>query len=536
MLAHARLASPMACVTSSLVRKIATVYVASAFLLAILHRTTSTRRSGLAAAHWHQPPTPALHDVPPPPPPPPLPQASVPSDAHEDDLRFDYEVYAGRQPTAHAPYVLADNHSSSVVLLERHLHKNGGSTMRDLFYRNEMLGECLYWGYTSYDWQWRHVMRALRAYVQAIAEPNPPRGVRLCAEVHYPAGGFNMTELAALRELMHSASLLSHQTSRLVLVTRLRRPADLYNSFYRWAVLPKQRKDPARWGHDCETWAPPNLQTALLHKPQLADAAELQSPSSAQRKRIFADVSEATYRLVQQMLHDFDVVGTLDDFDATLLLISDLTGLPHLLYQQRTPRKRDEFTGDEIEPPLQQDERDAGTSCTSSHVQALAPWDVALYDEFSTAFARRISAQGADFQRRLVSFKAAMRAQSQTSATGQASDDDAQRPDCRSSKSAVKYLLRTEKQAFRCPHEMQLDQPTAQRFCRAVQDTRVVICAWQLPNGSFPDESETKRRRSDYDRRNYCWSQYQKQRKADASLEERVLKEELARCSNGTRE
>lgn len=311
----------------------------------------------------------------------------------------------------------------------------------------------------------------------------------------------------------------------------------MYNSFYRWTVFPKQRKDPVRWGRDCGTWAPPNLQTALLHNPQLADAAELQSPTSSQRNRVFADVSEVTYRLVQQMLYGFDVVGTLEDFDATLLLISDLTGLPHLLYEQRTPKKQDKYTGDELEP-LKHGERgnsSASTSCTSSHVQTLAPWDVALYDEFSAAFARRVSAQGAGFHRRLASFKAARRARTQKTGTPEMRDD-APRPDCRSSKSAVKYLLRAEKQAFRCPHEMQLDQPAAQRLCRAVHDTRVVICAWQLPNGSFPNASETARRRSDYDRRGFCWSQYQKQRKADPSLEERALKEELARCSNGTQE
>jgi len=38
------------------------------------------------------------------------------------------------------------------VVIDRHVHKNGGSTMRDIFLENERLGYGIYQGYTQQTW------------------------------------------------------------------------------------------------------------------------------------------------------------------------------------------------------------------------------------------------------------------------------------------------------------------------------------------------------------------------------------------------
>lgn len=114
-----------------------------------------------------------------------------------------------------------------VFLIDRHVHKNGGSTMRELFLANEARGECIYWGYSAYGFEWRSVKQSLLEYLhdrsgQAEGGGSPAPTLRICAEVHYPAGGFNVTELSELRSQLLPAPTLRPTRGP----TRARHPCD----------------------------------------------------------------------------------------------------------------------------------------------------------------------------------------------------------------------------------------------------------------------------------------------------------------------
>ena len=59
------------------------------------------------------------------------------------------------------------------IIVDRHTHKNGGSTVRDIFLENERLGYGLYQGYTQLGWNsdWRNVRRLADA---AVGEGRTP--------------------------------------------------------------------------------------------------------------------------------------------------------------------------------------------------------------------------------------------------------------------------------------------------------------------------------------------------------------------------
>ena len=88
---------------------------------------------------------------------------------------------------ASAPYLRTPLPSCSIVV-DRHTHKNGGSTMRDLFMRNELLDAWMYWGYGL-----AHVERVVDGLLQLLLGSSNRSctdwagrpALRLAAELHY---------------------------------------------------------------------------------------------------------------------------------------------------------------------------------------------------------------------------------------------------------------------------------------------------------------------------------------------------------------
>ena len=65
------------------------------------------------------------------------------------------------------------------IWLDRHLHKNGGSTIREVMLRNEEAGNCIYWGYGQTREGWKSTMSLLMALDGSEAKlPS------LCIEAH----------------------------------------------------------------------------------------------------------------------------------------------------------------------------------------------------------------------------------------------------------------------------------------------------------------------------------------------------------------
>ena len=157
------------------------------------------------------------------------------------------------------PYGPASN--SCGLVLDRHVPKNAGTTVRSMLRLNARRGSCEYIGYDmGRTWTSRvgfnHTSLA-ELTAELNAEPPPQR--RLCAEAHMVAGSF-WSDLATLR-----SGSFAH-VCRVVVMVRVREPYSWYRSFYDWAARPRQRTGDARWGENFTDWVPPNMQSRyLLH-------------------------------------------------------------------------------------------------------------------------------------------------------------------------------------------------------------------------------------------------------------------------------
>ena len=176
-------------------------------------------------------------------------------------------------------------------------------------------------------------------------------------------------------------------------------------------------------------WAPPNLQSSLLLTPYHATFAEklgarairtaegnakracfsafddTARPHHTGRFDVGRPVGAARVALLRRVLRSFDLVGLLERFDETLLLMADLTGLQRLLVQRRRPVP----TGphDSLPPSAEQICPDR-VACAAA-IAARAPVDVMVYAEVARTFDAAVTAQGVGFGRRLMLLKKARR-------------------------------------------------------------------------------------------------------------------------------
>ena len=130
-----------------------------------------------------------------------------------------------------------------VLWLDRHLHKNGGSTMREVMLRNEEAGNCLYWGYALTNEGWASVMQYLRS-----VNSSHQRLPSLCMEEHASTASVQFI-LKHLPQLIELRAHYQRHGVRLpiVLTTRVREPLSYYLSFYRWRVrAPTRRRNGRR--------------------------------------------------------------------------------------------------------------------------------------------------------------------------------------------------------------------------------------------------------------------------------------------------
>jgi hypothetical protein len=173
-------------------------------------------------------------------------------------------VPAALPPSARPPLIL---------WIDRHLHKNGGSTVREVMLRNEEAGHCVYYGYQQTAEGWRALLRELRAI-----NGSTPRLPALCIEAHASTASTDWTSrrLPAMLELRARLASLA-VPARIVVSTRVREPLEYYLSFYRWRIAGMQRANNTirlsatrtvvnPIGSTFLEWSPLNLQaTGLLH-------------------------------------------------------------------------------------------------------------------------------------------------------------------------------------------------------------------------------------------------------------------------------
>lgn len=305
-------------------------------------------------------------------------------------------------------------------VMDRHNHKTGGSSMRDVLNANQGRGNCLYWGYGPEATYWDGFLNALihpRAGDDEVA-------CQLCVEMHFPIAYF--TE--AFPKLLRAREAMRRRGCAVQFVTRVRNPLSFYLSYYKWTIAGKQiaiakcRADLERgkvvrsdyeksipcsahvaksnaldrgFGTDFKSWAirTPNLQSQLLSEARGSICVEsgLQVPRATILSARAAHCSRFhKYGAKQQsalyaMLDEYDIVAPTEEFDLHLLLLQKRSGLEEIRYIHNVPRYRYLPKGTSL-PPLHDVSMCPNITECEELINRVAPLDVELYHRYAPAF------------------------------------------------------------------------------------------------------------------------------------------------------
>lgn len=281
------------------------------------------------------------------------------------------------RPNSAVPHGAPASNDSCFVLIDRHNHKTGGTTMREIFQTNEQYGDCVYWGYGQDEPHWSRFLRNATEVLRP--GKRPPGRVHLCLEAHFPVFRFmsdRVPRIARLREAVKGPG-----GCKVVLTTRVREPLSFYLSYFKWDIAGRQQRgETAQYGKSFLEWSPPNLQTNALQNAFSTEfASRYYDNRFPKRWQGFLDVRNETFEALLRALDEFDLVGTVEDFDSSLLLTNDLIGgaLPRLQYARTQPVHRHRS---EKLPPLRSEEVCPDMAACRAHVRRIAPLDHHLYN------------------------------------------------------------------------------------------------------------------------------------------------------------
>ena len=309
------------------------------------------------------------------------------------------------------------------VLIDRHVVKNAGATLQPITFENDLRDGWAFWGYGLNNL--RRVAYELQRAINRSSgcgdwESRSP--LRILGSLHY-GSRYGIRDVF---DAFGPASPLRHVmlrcTCKVVLMTRVREPTAWYRSFWSWpGVKRRQIRNSSAHGSTMIEFAQAysNLQSLLLlwhvnivATPQYVGARVI-SPSSLRRYRCFEPPG---YRYVPQSAEDrmlqrcgpglservdtlrealrtFDLVGLVERFDETLLLLADMLGLQHILRSAaRNLAPRDAYGNATL--------LGCAEDCRAQ-IAAAAPVDALMYSEMNASFAARVEAQGEAFATRV---------------------------------------------------------------------------------------------------------------------------------------
>eukprot|EP00966_Prymnesium_polylepis_P172772 3995760-Prymnesium_polylepis.1 len=294
--------------------------------------------------------------------------------------------------------------------------------MRQVFLQNDLYDGWTFWGYSLH--QHKPISRAV-ARTLALADVRRADGnrtaacsdwarrapLRMLVEHHYSRITTDQM-ISSFGPTSPLQQVAARCRCRVVLLTRLRQPLSFYISFFRWTVYWRQLLNASEFGATMLEWAPRNLQSAIFLRPLDATWAEYVGVHTAHgrdKRRAFDQFDGpqgATQRAeLRRQLRAFDLVGLLERFDETLILLAEMAGLQRLLYRPEAPHSTGRRAMRALQPSVASTCPDWG-ACTA-RVRAVAPMDHAIYAEAEARFDRLVAERGAPFQQRLAAFRAA---------------------------------------------------------------------------------------------------------------------------------
>lgn len=216
------------------------------------------------------------------------------------------------------------NSSACGVVIDRHVPKNAGTTVRTLLRGNQKLGACEYIGYdVTRTWASRVGFnhRMWTGIVNELHEA--PSRRRLCVEAH-TVGEHFWRELSRLR-----LSPFAH-SCRVQVLLRVREPLSWYRSFFDWAIVKRQRSGQFGdvFGANFTDWLPHNLQSEyLLHGaegegPSRPTKEMAKRPPPSEPRRLPAE----RWARAQKVLRSADIVAPVDRLDDAVALLVHRAG------------------------------------------------------------------------------------------------------------------------------------------------------------------------------------------------------------------
>ena len=266
----------------------------------------------------------------------------------------------------------------------------------------------------------------------------PP--LRLAGELHYgnTLAGLEGSLMRFLGPGSAARQALLRCACKVVLVTRVRQPSSWYRSFWSWSgVRDRQLQNATLYGESLIEFARgyANLQSMLMlgsvnlglqaqylgihdpkvnlsqyrcfhpsgYAPQSTRARSVPPPGLAAALERCGPALADRVEHLRGTLRKFDVVGLLERFEETLLLIADLVGLQHLLRPSANVASPASTTISNNTTLL----GCADSFDCDAQLAAAAPVDELMYAEVSASFAARVEAQGEEFARRVQQLKEA---------------------------------------------------------------------------------------------------------------------------------
>lgn len=265
----------------------------------------------------------------------------------------------------------------------------------------------------------------------------PP--LRLAGELHYGnrLAGLEGSLMRFLGPGSAARQALLRCACKVVLVTRVRQPSTWYRSFWSWSgVRDRQLQNSSLYGDTLVEFARgyANLQSMLMlgnvnlglqaqfigiHNPKV-NLSEYScfhpSGYAPQSRRVRSSVPPPglvaalercgpnladRVEYLRGTLRKFDVVGLVERFEETLLLIADLVGLQHLLRPSANVASSTSMTSSANIKLL----GCAYSLDCDAQIAAASPVDELIYAEVSASFTARVEAQGEEFARRVQRLK-----------------------------------------------------------------------------------------------------------------------------------
>ena len=275
------------------------------------------------------------------------------------------------------------------LVVDRHVPKTAGTTVRSMLRLNVQRGACEYIGYdVGRTWESR-VGFNHRSLPELALQLKSGRteSQRICMEAHMVGGTF-WDELAALR-----ASQSFMRACTLVVVIRIREPLSWYRSYYDWAVLSRQRTGDvdgglAHWGANFSDWLPANMQSRfLLHGSKGQDS---EWANVVARRRGGPTIGAERWAELESIVRSAEVVAPLDRLAESLRLVVRRSGF--LRTSEFISHKPSPMHGPWERLPRLARVRPAAEFCAqpaadcAAAVRAVAPADHRLYQLANSLF------------------------------------------------------------------------------------------------------------------------------------------------------